>query len=188
MAAMDRKRHLHLDCRSLAKSVILVFVLGLWALTTTLTMRASPRDSPNTGMADAIALERAFDRFASSDDRTRLTLSLANLRGASSEAMNAGGTVTVDLVTGTVSLSVFGLPADGAFELWLVDNHPGPAHSTLAEEGDDMMKVPFEQKPGTRTVSTGLGAQTFDRFFPDRAFLVRAGETPMTSFVLTGAS
>ena len=41
------------------------------------------------------------------------------------------------------------LPPDGTFDLWLIDNQPGPGHTTLAEPGDVLMKV------GTYTVVVG---------------------------------
>ena len=80
------------------------------------------------------------------------------------------------------------LPPDGTFDLWLIDNQPGPGHTTLAEPADLLMKV------GTYTVRVGdgaslsvtLGPAAFTSFFPDRAFVVRSGESPVDGFVLTG--
>src|SRR5262245_44288426 len=125
---MDRKNRVAVGRRALYKSATFALALAVCSL---ITVRASLRDSPNTGMADPIALERAFDRFAGSDERNRLTLSLVNLRGISHEAVNAGGSLTVDLTTGTVRSFVKGLPDAGSFELWLIDNQPGPDRSTL---------------------------------------------------------
>ena len=50
-------------------------------------------DPQNTGMADPAALMSAFDRSVGGGDAGNgLVLSLSNLRGVSSEALNAGGT------------------------------------------------------------------------------------------------
>ena len=99
----------------------------------------------NTGMADPAALVTAYERFAAGGDPPGiLTLSLSNLRGLSREAVNAGGQVTVNLATGTVSSDVQLLPADGTFELWLSDNKPGAGHTTFAQVGDDLLKVGAE--------------------------------------------
>ena len=109
-----------------------VFALGLislaWETPTAIAQ-------PNTGMADPSALINAFDRFVAGGGGSGLVaLSLSNLRGLSSEPQNAGGRVSVDLTTGTVTSTVTGLPLDGSlFDLWLVDNRPSPGHSTLAE-------------------------------------------------------
>ena len=80
-------------------------------------------DPPNTGMADPVALANAFDRFAAGGaPANTVILSLSNLRGVSSEAVNAGGRVQVNLTTGLVTSNARLLPADGTFDLWLIDN------------------------------------------------------------------
>ena len=67
-------------------------------------VRAADSDVPNTGMADPVALVSAFDRFAAGGAPANIViLSLSDLRGVSSEAVNAGGRVQVDLATGVVT-------------------------------------------------------------------------------------
>ena len=133
-------------------------------------------------MADPVALVSAFDRFAAAGAPANVViLSLSNLRGVSSEAVNAGGRVAVDLATGTVGSSVELLPLDGTFDLWLIDNQPGPGHTTLAEQGDALMKVgTYAVVSGRHRLSVSLGPTAFTSFFPDRAFVVRSGESPVT--------
>jgi len=147
---------------------------------------------PNTGMADPAALLNAFDRFLAgvpSGAETRLSMSLVALRGLTSESMNAGGSVTIDLAAGSVVSQVFGLPPDGAFDLWLIQNRPGPGHTTLAEPHDILIRVgAYETQPGGRNLSVTLGSHSFAKFLPDRAFVVRSDQTPLNSFVLTGSS
>ena len=147
-------------------------------------------DPPNTGMADPVALVSAFDRFAAGAAPTNVvTLSLSNLRGVSSEAVNAGGQVVVDLATGTVGSNVELLPLGDTFDLWLIDNRPNPGHTTLAEHGDALKKVgTYLVVSGRHTLSVPLGPTAFTGFFPDRAFVVRSGESPVAGFVLTGPS
>ena len=68
-------------------------------------VRAADGDLPNTGMADPVALVSAFDRFAAGGAPANVViLSLSNLRGVSSEAVNAGGRVQVNLATGSVDV------------------------------------------------------------------------------------
>ena len=144
---------------------------------------------PNTGMADSAALVSAFDRFAAGDTGATQVLSLSNLRGISSEALNAGGRVTITPTTGTVTSTVRLLPLDGTFDLWLGDNQPGPGHTTLAEPSDLLLRVgTYAVASGRHQLSVVLGPDAFTDFFPDRAFVVRAGESPLNSFVLTGPS
>jgi hypothetical protein len=140
-------------------------------------------------MADPAALINAFDRFVAGGGGSGLVvLSLSNLRGLSSEPRNAGGRVRVDLTTGTVTSAVTGLPLDGSlFDLWLVDNRSSPGHSTLAESGDVLLKVgTYGVTSGAHALSVTLGSAAFAAQFPDRAFVVRSGQNPKDSFVLTG--
>ena len=147
-------------------------------------------DPPNTGMADPSAMVSAFDHFAAGGAPANVViLSLSNLRGVSSEAVNAGGRVTVDLATGAVGSSVELLPPDGTFDLWLIDNQPDSGHTTLAEDGDALMKVgTYAVVSGEHRLSVTLDSTAFTSFFPDRAFVVRSGESPIDGFVLTGSS
>jgi cytochrome c peroxidase len=141
-------------------------------------------------MADPVALVKAYDRFAAGDATPDVvTMSLSNLRGLSSEAVNAGGQVSVDLATGSVKSIAWLLPADGTFDLWLVDNRPGPGYTTFAELGDVLRKVgTYSPSSGTHSLSVALDVSAFSGFFPDRAFLVRSGSSPVEGFVLTGPS
>jgi cytochrome c peroxidase len=143
---------------------------------------------PNTGMADPAALINAFDRFmAGGAPGSQLVLSLSNLRGLSSESVNAGGSVMIDLTSGAVRSTVKGLRLDESFELWLIDNRPSHRHTTFAEADDILRKVgPYEVELGVHTLNAVLGSTAFTAFFPDRAFVVRARGNPQQSFVLTG--
>src|SRR5262245_12672602 len=144
----------------------------------------------NTGMADPDALINAFDRFiAGGSSGNLLVLSLSNLRGLSSEAVNAGGRVTVNLTSGAVTSRVTGLPLDGSFDLWLIDNRPARGHTTLAETDDILLRVgSYGVASGAHRLSAALGTAAFTSFFPDRAFVTRAGGNPKDSFLLTGPS
>src|SRR5215467_7189578 len=143
----------------------------------------------------------AFDKYAAglpAGARTHLVMSLVALRGLTSESMNAGGAldgangVTIDLDTGTVASRVRGLPADGAFHLWLIQNRPGLGHTTMAEPHDILMRIGAYQaqscpapEPTLLCLSVSLGAHSFAKFLPDRAFVVRSNQTPLNAFVLT---
>ena len=130
--------------------------------------RAVGNDNPpNTGMGDPAALVNAYDRFAAGGDPPDVvTLSLSNLRGLSSEAVNAGGQVTVNLATGTVNSLVQLLPADGTFDLWLIDNKPGAGHTTFAQQGDDLLKVgTYAPASGGQTALHILGVAGLHQLF-----------------------
>ena len=148
-------------------------------------------DPPNTGMADPVALENAFDRFLRPVARRNfVVLSLSNLRGVSSEAVNAGGRVTVDLATGVVGSTVQLLPP-GWHVRPLVDRQPAgcrPHHARRARGCLDEGRHLRRGHRGAQALGVTLGPTAFTSFFPDRAFVVRSGESPMDGFVLTGPS
>jgi cytochrome c peroxidase len=139
-------------------------------------------------MADPSALISAFNRFVAGGGGSGVVvLSLSNLRGLSSEAQNAGGRVGVDLASGVVTSTVTGLPRDESFDLWLIDNRPTSGHTTFADSGDVPLKVgTYVIGSDAHTLSAALGPAAFTGWFPDRAFVVRAGRNPRDSFVLTG--
>ena len=69
----------------------------------------------------------------------------------------------------------------------MIDNQPDPGHTTLAEHGDALKKVgTYAVVSGRHTLSVSLGPAAFTSFFPDRAFVVRSGQSPVDGFVLTG--
>ena len=81
------------------------------------------------------------------------------------------------------------LPPADTFELWLVDNQPHAGHTTLAEQGDNLMKVgTYAFVAGRHRLNAALGAAAFATFYPDRAFVVRPGHNPVNGFLLTGSA
>src|SRR5215471_18240635 len=172
-------------------------ILAFLACAVFLSGAAPVSNPPNTGMADPAALINAFDNFLKGVPAGQshvLTMPLVALRGITSESMNAKGQVIIDLPTGSVTSKVRGLPADGAFDLWVIENRPAPGHTTLAEPHDILMRVGSYRaqscptpEPTLLCVSVSLGANTFATFLPDRAFVVRSNQSPLTSFVLTGS-
>ena len=171
-------------------------ILAFLACAVFLSGAAPVSNPPNTGMADPAALINAFDNFLKGVPAGQshvLTMPLVALRGITSESMNAKGQVIIDLSTGSVTSKVRGLPADGAFDLWVIENRPAPGHTTLAEPQDQLLRVgnyrvgACEAPGNTQALCVTLGAGSFATFLPDRAFVVRSNQSPMTSFVLTGS-
>ena len=171
-------------------------ILAVLACAVFLSGAAPVSNPPNTGMADPVALINAFDNFLKgvpAGQNHVLTMPLVALRGITSESMNAKGQVIIDLSTGSVTSKVRGLPADGAFDLWVIENRPVPGHTTLAEPQDQLLRVgayrvgACESPGNTQALCVTLGAGSFATFLPDRAFVVRSNQSPLTSFVLTGS-
>ena len=83
------------------------------------------------------------------------------------------------------------MPAGGSFDLWLVDNRPAPGRTTLAEPQDVSAaggRLFSRWQAGVLKLSITLPPVSASGFLPDRAFVVRSDQTPLTSFVLTGSA
>ena len=149
-------------------------------------------DTPNTGMADPDALISAFDRYLANTPAAGvhlLTIPLMGLRGLSSESFNAGGNVKIDSTDGAVTSEIRGLPQSVVVDLWLIDNRPGHAQTTFAESQDLLLKVgTYVWTAGLHTLSATLGGTLPAGFYPDRAFVVRTNQSPLSSFILTGSA
>lgn len=162
-------------------------------LVTAIATLASAAETPNTGMADPAALISAFDQYAASLASTNgghlLVVPLTTFRGITTAGFNAGGSASIELTTGLVTSRLTGMPAGESFDLWLVDNRPAPGHTTLAEPRDVMFRVgPYSAgaQAGVLKLSIAFPPVT-SGFLPDRAFVVRSDQTPLTSFALMGS-
>ena len=120
---------------SRTSSTLIMLAVGL-ACGALVAVGAAGDHPPNTGMAEPLALVNAFDRFAAAGTPPNIViLSLSNLRGVSSEAVNAGGLVggrSRDGRRGLPPVSQL-LPPGGTFDLWLIHNQLGPGLTTLAD-------------------------------------------------------
>ena len=180
----------HVSRKLVAVVGMFLLILALVALGFSMQSETGP---PNTGMADPDALINAFDRFVSglptAGGGRFLIVPLGSLRGLTSESVNAGGTVKIDLSDGSVVSQVRGLPSVDAFDLWFIDNQSGVGQTTFAESQDVLLKVgSYSWVSGQHTLSVTVGSPLITGFFADRAFVVRTGQSPLNSFVLTGSS
>jgi cytochrome c peroxidase len=107
-------------------------------------------------------------------------------KGISAVAAQAGGTLSLNLRTGSLEVELHGLPFDT--DLWFVDNRPGPGASTMPGPGDRARLVArIPAGPATVREVVELGADAFADFEVDRVVVCRAGEGPRTGIALMGA-
>lgn len=92
-----------------------------------------PSERVTTGFGDVRTLRATYDRWTATYTRgggdRRLILPLHYSKGLSAEFSEARGQATLDLTDGSVAVDVSGLSDTEAFDVWLVDNRPGPGHS-----------------------------------------------------------
>jgi cytochrome c peroxidase len=109
-------------------------------------------------------------------------------KALSASFTRASGTATLNLVDGAVSVAVSGLPAGPAWDVWLVDNRPGPRRSVRPEPADTMLRIGrLVKKAGTTRLDAELGPAAFTAFHVDLVVVAPAGGDPGTTGLLFGA-
>lgn len=114
-------------------------------------------------LGDVQNLKAAYDRWKvnatkNGGDRT-LVLPLKYTKGLSAQFSKAHGRTTLDLIDGAVSLEVSGLSDKDSFDVWMIDNRPGPGHSVRPEPGDAIIRVgTLKHQGNTATLNANSGA------------------------------
>ena len=126
-------------------------------------------------------------RYVAAGGDRRVEIQLSWVRGLSTEpTLRARGRARVDLLAGEVEVVVSGA-ASGPFDVWLVDNLPGPGRSALPELGDRMVKVGrLLGQGGVLTARHEFGEGFFASFQLDQVVVTRAGQDPSVSRGLLG--
>jgi cytochrome c peroxidase len=115
-----------------------------------------------------------------------LRLPLAYSPNLSTTSSSAHGVFDLNLLEGTVKVTVNGLDGKDGYAVWLIDNQPG---GTLKPEtGDTLINLGELESNGiSATLETRLNPLQLLGFKLDRVAITRKGETPVQNLVLTGA-
>jgi cytochrome c peroxidase len=128
------------------------------------------------------------ERYLTAGGDRRVVVGLGWARGLSTEPSSASGRAEIDMVGGTVKVSVDYL--DAAADAWLVDNQPGAGRSALPEPGDHLRHIGRLLPRGDGspvTATAALGAGFFRDFELDLVVVSRAGSTPADNRLLVGS-
>lgn len=152
----------------------------------------SVTDQPQAGVGDAAALETLYNQWAKSrseiGDNESLTLALGYSKALSVDFTEARGSARIDLVDGSVSVEVSGLAGDEAYDVWLIDNRPGPGRSVRPEAGDEMLRLgTLEPKTGGVALSTSLSDRELQGFEIDLVAVARTGQSVQDAGLLFGS-
>lgn len=176
----------------LAKLAAIVFLMLLAVPVLLLTRPSSSRaEEPVTGPADPQALldqYKAWEvEYEKSGGDRNIVMGLGWSKGLSDEHSKAYGYSKLDLVAGTVSAEVSGLPQEQGWDLWLVQDNPGSGRTVLPEQGDTMIKIGTFKHEGTiARLESDMGVEAFSDFRPDFAFVTPEGKGPDESRFLVG--
>jgi len=149
-----------------------------------------PADPLRALLAQRSTLEQLYGKWqrgyvAAGGDRN-VVVTLGWTEGLSTEPSRARGTVSLDLLAGSVRAEVRGLNGEPA-DLWLVDNLDGPGRTVQPEPGDRMVHLGRLQGGFAAKVAARLGPEFFRGFELDLVVVSRAGKTPAQSSVLLGS-
>ena len=144
------------------------------------------------GHGNVDALQGVYQQWqnhyqARGGDATQLRLPLAHSRLLSTSASKACGAMTLNLMTGAVTVKASGLEAS-AYDVWLVDNLDGPNRTVKPEAGDRFFRLgtlAADQHRGE--LSTSIDAKTLAGFNIDMVVMSLAGQSPDQSLVIAGA-
>ena len=180
--------------KKLVKLAAIVFLVFLAIPVLILRGQRSPRlpaVEPVTGLADPQALldhykEWKVEYEKGGGDRN-IVMGLRWSKGLSEQHSKAFGYAKLDLVAGTVSAEVSGLPEDNGWDLWLVQDNPGQSSTVLPEPGDNMIKIGTLKPEGAiARLESDLGPEAFSDFRVDFAIVTEEGKGPDESRLLIG--
>jgi cytochrome c peroxidase len=170
----------------------LVALAGLALLILVGSRSPSEHEQATAALGDSKVLQAAYERWKAAhrlngEDR-RIILLLNYSKALSARFTNARGQATLDLVDGSLSVVVSGLSEHDAWDVWLIDNRPGPGRSVKPEPGDVMVRVGGLMHEGdTATLQAHLGHEVLAGFEVDLVVVTRAGEDPGAGGLLFGS-
>jgi cytochrome c553 len=152
----------------------------------------SQRESATPSLGDSRSLRAVYAWWKATYIHNRgdrkLTLGLSYSKGLSAQFAKAHGQATLDLGDGSLSVGVSGLSDREPFDVWLVDNRPGPGRSVKPEPGDVMVRVgSLKQDGGTARLQARLEREAMRGFEIDLVVVARSGEAPGPAGLLFGS-
>jgi mono/diheme cytochrome c family protein len=144
------------------------------------------------GQGDVGALKSLYGQWQQAyesrgGNANRLRLPLAYSKALSERVTEARGTLKLDLLDGSVSVSIQGLDGD-EYDVWLVDNREGEGRSVQPEPGDGVLRLGRLGRSGDRaTLEARLDRESLKDFTLDMAVVTVSGKAPEQGIVLAGA-
>ena len=159
-------------------------------LTSNKATSASSSELASTGFASVEVLESNYNaweaQYVKEGGDRNWVIPIGWFKGLSTEHTYASGKATLNLIDGTVSVNVEGLPAAGDWDVWLIDNGVG---SVLPEAGENMLRLGALRREGkVAKLNADLGSRAFADFELDLIVVTKAGVSPMENRTLVGTT
>lgn len=163
------------------------FALGFAAIATAVVALQPETSVPFTGNGDPQALNSLYDRwktaYESHGNTEVLQLSLLHSRAQSKEMTTARGTANVNLLSGELNVAIAGLPTQGNYDVWLLDNH----HKNASPDQQLVKVGELTANGDKRQLKTTLDQQKMQGFTLDTVAITEAGSQPADGGVLFGS-
>jgi hypothetical protein len=170
--------------------LLLIVIIGTFFLYPMVNDGFRWQEETSYGSADILLAN--YEKWKSNrkalGDDGKLVLALGPIRGLSKKFLNARGSLSLNLFDGSLNVEVDGLPDTGSFDVWLVDNLPGPGRSVRPERGDAMLRVGRLEAGGSQLkLQTQLQHEQLSDFRLDLVMVAPAGESPEDGAFLFGS-
>lgn len=170
----------------MASGVPLGFLSGKNSSESQHELTRTGRGSVETLLANYKDWETAY--LKNGGDRN-MVLPIGSFKGLATEYSRAYGQARLNLIEGTISVEVTGLPKGESWDVWLIDNRPGPGRSVMPEPGDAMMRLGSLKHNGdTAELEVNIGSEAFANFEPDLITVTRTGKHPAEDRLLAGTT
>jgi hypothetical protein len=175
--------------------LITIALLAACALATFIIAGNEPprptEEMASTGMGSEETLVARYKTWEASYVKTagegNILLPLTPSRTLSTEFVDAGGEVKINVISGMVDATVEGLPRSEGWDVWIIDNVSGPHMTVMPEAGDTMIHVGSLKHEGkVARLQVVLDPETAASLDPDMAVVTRAGKNPTEDRTLGG--
>lgn len=116
-----------------------------------------------------------------------MVLAMGWFKGLSTGHSYASGLAKFNLVDGTVTLAIDGLPKEEGWDVWMVDSAAG--RSIGLESDDNMLHIGrLKHEAKVATLAADLGKDAFTTFNMDLVIVTKAGKSPIEDRTLIGTT
>jgi hypothetical protein len=177
----------------LVKLITIAALMG-YALFVTLSgsgvTSAANSEYSSSGLGSAESLEANYNaweaQYTKDGGDRNWVIPMGWFKGLSTEHHYGRGKATLNLVDGTVSVEVEGLPDAEGWDVWLIDNGVG---SVLPEAGENMMRIgSLKREAKVAKLKADLGSRAFADFELDLIVVTKAGMSPAENRMLVGTT
>lgn len=170
---------------------VLIVICSLYfLLTTNVKNRSEIQTHPLYGSVNTFlnSYEQWKQAATKNGSDKNLVLKLGYSKALSYKYSEAHGTTTINLVEGTISVTISGLPDNESFDLWFVDNQNAPRDSVKPEPWDKKLDIGTLKHSGKiATLQTQLDKKGLKDFRIDLIVISPSGNDPGKSGLLFGS-